>query len=203
MSNVDAISDALTAPAAISDAVTESAAKSAATTVPSAISEAPTAAVATVTDCSSFGASDGAIDATVSGGASPYTYAWSNGASTEDVTNLASGTYNLTVTDANGCIGNVSQFVDQPVGMAEENIDLFRIHPNPNNGEFTVQFGNLNNESYNLEVRNIIGQLMYTETFNGASAEKVRIDLTQSNKGAYMVTISNKEGKRTEKLIVY
>ncbi len=44
---------------------------------------------------------------------------------------------------------------------------------------------------------------MYTETFNGASVENVRIDLTQSNKGAYMVTISNKEGKRTEKLIVY
>jgi hypothetical protein len=167
------------------------------------ISSAPAPVAATVTDCSSFGASDGAIDATVTGGATPYTYAWSNGASTEDVSNLASGTYNLTVTDANGCEGTLTQFVDQPVGMNENNIELFKIQPNPNNGEFTIQFGDLSNDSYILEVRNIIGQLMYSETFNGSSAEKVRIDLTNSNKGAYFVTISNKEGKRTENLIIY
>jgi len=37
-----------------------------------------------------------------SGGTSPYTYAWSTGANTVQVGNLASGTYTVTVTDANG-----------------------------------------------------------------------------------------------------
>lgn len=46
---------------------------------------------------------DGAIDITVSGGSTPYTYSWSNGSTTEDLTGLAQGTYNVTVIDQNGC----------------------------------------------------------------------------------------------------
>lgn len=48
-----------------------------------------------------FGAQDGAIDAAVSGGTPPYSYAWTNGATTEDISDVASGYYKLTVTDAN------------------------------------------------------------------------------------------------------
>ncbi|MBK9798913.1 MAG: choice-of-anchor L domain-containing protein [Bacteroidetes bacterium] len=53
------------------------------------------------------GAQDGCIDATVSGGTSPYTYSWTgpNGynSTSEDICNLFAGLYILTATDANGC----------------------------------------------------------------------------------------------------
>ncbi|MCF8312361.1 MAG: hypothetical protein K9J31_13030, partial [Saprospiraceae bacterium] len=46
---------------------------------------------------------NGSIDLTVTDGEPPYTIAWSNGATTEDIANLAPGTYTVTVTGANGC----------------------------------------------------------------------------------------------------
>ena len=52
---------------------------------------------------SMVGANDGSLRAYASGGTNPYTYLWSNAMNTENISNLAAGTYDLTVTDANGC----------------------------------------------------------------------------------------------------
>lgn len=46
---------------------------------------------------------NGVATVDVVGGASPYTYAWSNGVTTATNSNLCAGTYTVTVTDANGC----------------------------------------------------------------------------------------------------
>lgn len=45
----------------------------------------------------------GAIDLNVTGGTLPYTYLWSNGAVTQDITQLCAAQYCVTVTDGNGC----------------------------------------------------------------------------------------------------
>lgn len=50
-----------------------------------------------------FSSANGAIDLTVSGGATPYSFNWSNGAITEDINNLTAGTYSVVVTDNNNC----------------------------------------------------------------------------------------------------
>ena len=39
----------------------------------------------------------------VKGGTAPYTYTWSNSATTSSLTNVAIGDYSVTVTDVNGC----------------------------------------------------------------------------------------------------
>lgn len=70
-----------------------------------------TTLVANTTQC---GGTDGEIDLTVSGGNGPYTFLWSNGATTEDLEMLAAGTYSVIVTDANGCQTAVSAEVEDP-----------------------------------------------------------------------------------------
>lgn len=54
-------------------------------------------------NASSCTASDGSITSNISGGTSPYTYEWNNGKTTSSITGLATGTYTLTITDANNC----------------------------------------------------------------------------------------------------
>ena len=54
-------------------------------------------------DLSCFGANDGSIASSVSGGTLGYTYNWSNSATTDSIGGLSGGLYDLTVTDTNGC----------------------------------------------------------------------------------------------------
>jgi gliding motility-associated-like protein len=53
--------------------------------------------------CYPAGFNNGSINLTVSGGAGPYLYNWSNGATTKDINGLTQGYYKVTVRDINGC----------------------------------------------------------------------------------------------------
>jgi hypothetical protein len=69
------------------------------------------------TNITCFGAANGTIDITASGGTSPYTYAWNGGSTASDRTSLTPGTYVVTVTDANGCQTTLSQSITQPLAL--------------------------------------------------------------------------------------
>ncbi|MEM7038492.1 MAG: hypothetical protein AAF570_16020, partial [Bacteroidota bacterium] len=59
---------------------------------------------------------DGSVGVTVGGGTGPYSYQWDtpNMDQTPSVQNLCGGTYNVTVTDANGCVGTAQTGVGAP-----------------------------------------------------------------------------------------
>jgi uncharacterized repeat protein (TIGR01451 family) len=67
-----------------------------------------------ITDVSCSGGGNGAIDLTVTNGAGPISYLWSNNATTEDVNNLTSGAYTVTITDGLGCTATNVGFINQP-----------------------------------------------------------------------------------------
>lgn len=62
----------------------------------------------TIINASCPSGSDGAIDLTITSGIAPYTYLWSNGATTEDLTKISEGTYSVTVTDSIGCKDSIA-----------------------------------------------------------------------------------------------
>ncbi len=116
--NVGATSEDLTGVGAGSYSVVVSDAHSCTATASVSISQpAAIAVVVSVTDIACNGAATGAIDITVSGGTAAYTFAWSNGATTEDLTGVSAGTYVVTVTDANGCSVTASGTITEPAAL--------------------------------------------------------------------------------------
>ncbi|MEJ7778401.1 MAG: SprB repeat-containing protein, partial [Daejeonella sp.] len=75
---------------------------------------APLSLSSTQTNVTCFGASTGAINLSPIGGTAPYTYSWTGGATTEDISSLASGVYTVTVTDANSCTATTTITITQP-----------------------------------------------------------------------------------------
>ncbi|HAD11698.1 MAG TPA: hypothetical protein DCF33_04580, partial [Saprospirales bacterium] len=68
----------------------------------------------TTSAVSCFGGSNGAINLTVTNGAGPIIYLWSNNSTTEDITGLTAGIYTVTVTDGLGCTATADGQVNQP-----------------------------------------------------------------------------------------
>ena len=80
----------------------------------------------TITDEQCSGDDDGEITANPSGGTSPYTYLWSNFDTSQTISNLIPGAYQLTVTDNNGCTATQSGTVDpaNPIFLNLTKIDV-------------------------------------------------------------------------------
>jgi hypothetical protein len=76
-----------------------------------------TLAVASV-DASTTGGNDGSVDLTVAGGTQPFTFSWSNGAATEDISGLIADTYCVVVTDNGGCADSICAVVDEPISIS-------------------------------------------------------------------------------------
>jgi len=64
-----------------------------------------------------FNSGNGSAVIAAAGGTTPYSYLWSNGASSSVITGLSSTTYTTTVTDANGCTVLSSVMVTQPAQL--------------------------------------------------------------------------------------
>ena len=73
---------------------------------------------AAITDASASTINNGAVDLILSGGQSPFTFNWSNGSTTEDISSLFAGEYNVIVNDNIGCSKLLTTTVDNLCGPA-------------------------------------------------------------------------------------
>ncbi|NOQ73755.1 MAG: T9SS type A sorting domain-containing protein [Crocinitomix sp.] len=136
---------------------------------------------------------DGEIDFTPTGGTGgPYTFIWSNGATTEDVTSLGVGSYTVTVSDGT-CDSDVSFFVDSQASIALNELDNVKVYPNPVVDFVTVEFEG----TYNWTLFDNAGKIVSTGTANG----KEQISMESLATGNYMMKVEV-DGKQATVAVV-
>lgn len=64
-----------------------------------------------------FAATDGSISTSITGGEAPFQYLWNTSETTPNLSQLASGSYTLTVTDALGCTNQIQHQLSAPIEL--------------------------------------------------------------------------------------
>lgn len=160
----------------------------------------------------------------VLGGTAPLDYAWQNPSGVACVASATTGElvigpaqnaaqreygdYKLLVTDFNNCntTGTITineQNFLNATGVVEFGQDYkLQLFPNPNTGAFNIQMTNADKNDYTFEVKNVSGQVVYSETTQISGDYFKSIDLNNSGTGIYFLTISNGTGSAAYKIIV-
>ena len=116
----------------------------------------------TGTDVTCFGANDGTLDLTVVGTHTPFNYFWAGPTSignTPNPTGLEPGLYEVTVTDAKGCVASIDYTINEPALL-----EVASINSPTYNGGYNISCNGLSDGAIDVTVQGGIGIYQYAWT---------------------------------------
>ena len=119
---------------------------------------------------------DGTATVTPINGGPIYNYLWSNGQTSQTSINLCAGTYNVVVTDNNGCTGNSSITINQPTQIIFDTLIGIDVTCDENDGSVIME-GAGGTQPYNYLIDNVISN----DTINGLSGGNYLISIQDIN----------------------
>jgi len=148
---------------------------------------------------------NGQASVQVSGGTGSYTYLWDNGATTDTISNIAAGSYFVTVSDESDCVDDViiEVVVDQSVGVGDPVFtQAISVQPNPAQRLTNVVLDFEEMLDLQISLTNNLGQVVLRKELNSVTQEVVALNLEDQANGVYMIHITDGERKAVQKLII-
>jgi len=148
---------------------------------------------------------EGTITVVVTGGVAPYTYIWDtdNQDTTPSVAGLEAGTYNVTVTDANGCAETLEILLELSTSTSEldEFLANLQVYPNPTSDFVSINVRFTTPKNGQLFVVNPIGQQLWEQAFDGQQLNYL-VEVSNWSNGIYRLLIQTADGVKTEEIVV-
>jgi hypothetical protein len=153
------------------------------------------------------GAGVGAIQISLTGGVTPYTYAWAHNGqpigSTQDLASLTAGVYAVVITDANGCsITSPDITVQNLTGVSEPSWSMgATLQPNPASTQTMIVLQNPMPQALEVQIFDGMGRLVKRQQFDSQS-DRLSLDLTGLSAGMYNVQLRSAGGVAMRRLLI-
>jgi hypothetical protein len=151
----------------------------------------PAAALtATSVSTDQVGSTNGSITVTVSGGTPNYNFAWSNNATTKDIT-AAAGVYTLTITDAKNCtyvLTDTINFISGVEGVVS-GVKKITLYPNPTAGDANLMVELDVENAVSIEVFDAFGKLVLDQNLGMVKQQNVTLNMNGFAAGLYNVRV--------------
>ena len=133
------------------------------------------------------GGSNGSIDVQVSGGLAPLTTLWSTGETSTILTGISAGVYDVSVSDASGCITNASYSVLEPIAISIQDSVVNANCGNADGSIFVTVSGGTSTG--------------YTFSWSPNANSSTNQNVAGVSAGIYTVSVSDANACTTEKII--
>jgi PKD repeat protein len=148
-------------------------------------------------------ADNGFIFITMSGGLPPFTTYWADIPGLNDLTVnlLASGSYEVTITDAAGCSIDTVFTVQRAAGIDEFSQSTFQAFPNPVKENITLRF-NANQKPENIELLDLSGRKILQFQMEQSSKNEFVLSCPDLASGTYIIQVQFRNSTIAYKRIV-
>ena len=157
----------------------------------------PTEIMGSATTTDEMTGNDGTIDLTVSGGMTPYTFSWDNGATTEDISGLAQGLYTVTITDSVGCQMVESYYVGSQLSISTNSESPVKVYPNPTSSLLNLELPETM-LSGSMTLTDVTGKTLISKPITNTT---MQLDLSGYSSGVYVVTILSEGESSTLRVV--
>lgn len=136
-----------------------------------------TATTKVISNASCNGSNNGSASVTANGGATPYTYSWSDGKKTSSISSLSAGSYTVIITDAHGCSASATVSIASSQNISVKITSTGNSCYGESNGSATVTASG--------------GTTPYTYLWSNAMATS---SVSSLSAGTYTVTVTENHG---------
>lgn len=104
-------------------------------------------------------------------------------------------------------VGNIyyaisKRFSTSSLGNEDFSLADFNLYPNPNRGNFTVQFNSNSSKAITLEVHDIRGRQIFNKSYNNSGLFSEKLQLNNAQSGIYLLTVNDGDKKVVRKIVV-